>query len=69
MAHGEVGGRSIASLRADGFTDEAIERLIIVRQRYQHGEYSEETDESKRLLFAKWLYEHGKLGEGDESEQ
>ncbi len=56
--------RGISSLRADGFTDETIGRLIAVRIRYQRGEYSDETEESRRLLFARWLYEHGRIGEG-----
>ncbi|MBI3978163.1 MAG: hypothetical protein HY331_08260 [Chloroflexi bacterium] len=42
-------------------TDEAIDRLRAARVAYQQGRFSEQTLESKRLLFARWLYEHGRI--------
>lgn len=39
------------------------ERLKKVKEKYNNGKYSEETEESKRLDFAQWLYEHGRISE------
>ena len=58
-------GRSLAALRADGFSDDVITRLVSVRERYESGAYSEETIESKRLWFVRWLRENGKLSEDE----
>lgn len=50
-----------SSVELDGLSEETIERLRAVRAGYRLGRYSEETQESKRLLFARWLYEHGRI--------
>ncbi len=75
----EIGGKTVARsnkqalsnnadlslLRTNGFTDEQIDRLVVVRERYRRNEYSDETQESKRLLFVKWLCDHGRLDNGE----
>ncbi len=58
--------RQVASLRASGLTEQDIERLMLVRERYEQGAYSEETLESKRLLFVRWLYEQGRIRENED---
>lgn len=56
---------NILNLRASGFSEDEIYRAVIVRKRYEDGEYSDETLESKRLSFGQWLYEHGRINEGE----
>jgi hypothetical protein len=43
------------------FDPQEIARLIEERDRVARGELNEWTSEYKRLLFARWLYEHGQL--------
>lgn len=43
--------------------EQETERWKEVRERLKDGEFSEETLASKRLLFAKWLFEHGEVRE------
>ena len=43
------------------FTSEEAAKLMAARSRYLRGELNESTTERKRLLFARWLYQHGKL--------
>jgi hypothetical protein len=45
----------------EGFTTQEIASLVRVRQAVALGRFSETTQESKRLLFARWLAEHGRL--------
>ena len=46
-----------------GFTPFSAARLVALRRRYEQGEFRELTDEEKRLLFGRWLVEHGRLRE------
>jgi hypothetical protein len=50
-------------LRALGFSPQQAERLVALKLRYQRGEFRELTDAHKRLLFARWLFEHGRLSD------
>jgi hypothetical protein len=43
------------------FTSDETAKLVAARGRYLRGELNESTSEHKWLLFARWLYEHGKL--------
>ncbi len=45
----------------NGFTEDEVERLFMTRTRCEEGQYSEDTRESKRLQFARWLYQRGKI--------
>jgi hypothetical protein len=51
------------ALRSRGFSPPEADRLVRLRLTYQRGEFRELTDEQKRLTFARWLVEHGHLGE------
>ncbi len=53
--------RATVSLRALGFTPREAERLLALKLRYEHGDFREVTQEQKRLRFARWLVEHGRL--------
>jgi hypothetical protein len=44
-----------------GFTPREMADLLRVRSAFTRGRYSESTPEFKRLLFARWLVEHGRL--------
>jgi AraC-like DNA-binding protein len=59
---------SPATLR-DMFTPEELSRLCALRENfYTHAEYLERVIDGRRLEFARWLLENGKLSEGtDES--
>ncbi|MBF6589223.1 MAG: hypothetical protein IVW57_01675 [Ktedonobacterales bacterium] len=49
----------------DSFTPEELSRLNALRQNfYTHAEYLERVIDDRRLEFARWLLEHGKLSEG-----
>jgi hypothetical protein len=43
------------------FTSEEASKLMAARSRYLRGKLNESSTEHKRLLFARWLHEHGKL--------
>lgn len=49
------------TLATDIFTPDEAMRLVAARGRYVRGELDECTDEHRRLLFSRWLYEHGKI--------
>ena len=51
------------ALRAFGFSPQEAERLVALKLRYDRGEFRELTDARKRLLFARWLVEHGQLSD------
>ena len=53
------------SLRALGFSPREAERLVLLKVRYQRGDFQELSHGQKRLLFARWLVEHGRLSEGE----
>jgi len=44
-----------------GFTPEQVMDLFYLRRAVTQGRYSETTQESRRLMFARWLVEHGRL--------
>ena len=53
------------SLRALGFSPREAERLVQLRQHSERGAFRELTDVQKRLLFVRWLVEHGRLSEDE----
>lgn len=52
-------------LRAMGFTAHEAERLVMLKLRYLRGRFPQPTLPEKRLRFARWLVEHGRLNEGE----
>jgi hypothetical protein len=52
------------SLRACGFSPRQADCLVALKLRYNRGSFRELTTSQKRLLFVKWLVEHGRLHEG-----
>ena len=48
-------------LSVAGFNPEETTRLVAARRRAQEGELNEWTEDFKRLRFARWLYEQGRL--------
>jgi hypothetical protein len=56
--------RAVLGLRAIGFTPQEAARLVALKIRYERGgfrEVAEASQEQKRLRFARWLVEHGRL--------
>jgi hypothetical protein len=51
----------VRNLEHVGFSSEEIARLFIIKALYQGGAHHEATPEYKRLAFARWLYEQGRL--------
>jgi hypothetical protein len=50
---------------SDMFTPDELSRLDALRQNfYTHAEYLERVIDDRRLEFARWLLDHGKLSEG-----
>ena len=45
----------------EGFTPEETTRLLKVKQDVAHGRYTDITPEHRKLLFAQWLVQHGRL--------
>lgn len=53
-----------ASIENDDFTAEEKERLLALCQHFSaHPEYMETGLDERRLTFARWLVEHGRLSE------
>jgi hypothetical protein len=52
------------SLRACGFSPRQADQLVALKLRYNRGSFRELTVSQKRLLFVRWLVEHGRLNEG-----
>ena len=52
------------ALRAFGFSPRQAERLVALKMRYERGAFRELTTVQKRLLFVRWLVEHGRIGDG-----
>jgi len=48
-------------LATQGFSEDELKDILRLRRRFEVGNDYEITPEHKRLSFAKWLYEHGKL--------
>lgn len=60
-----VGPTALAlGLRHLGYTPREAERLVALKLRYVRGGFREVTDAQKRLLFARWLVDHGELSDG-----
>jgi hypothetical protein len=53
-------------LRANGFSWSESDRLLQLKLRFERGPFREVTDEQKRLEFAKWLVDHGRLNDRQE---
>jgi hypothetical protein len=51
----------VRNLAHAGFSGNEIIRLLRVKVRYQEGAYHEVTPEQRRLEFARWLYQQGRL--------
>jgi hypothetical protein len=51
------------SLRSHGFSPSEASRIVALRVRFERGEFRETTRAQKRLEFARWLVEHGRLTE------
>ena len=51
----------IRNLARVGFSSEEIAGLFSVKGLYHQGAYHEITPEYKRLAFARWLYQQGRL--------
>lgn len=48
----------------DTFTSAEFERLVALRRDFsEHAEHSELMMDPAQLEFARWLYEHGRIGE------
>lgn len=55
----ETGAIEIEEL--EGFTPEEVARMLKIKQRIGAGEFTDITDEYKKLLFVQWLIEHEKI--------
>lgn len=55
----EIGAVEIEAL--EGFTPEEVARMSKIKQRIGAGEFTDITDEYKKLLFVQWLIEHEKI--------
>jgi hypothetical protein len=51
----------VRNLEHVGFSSEQIACLFRIKALYQRGAYHEAALEYKRLAFARWLYEQGRL--------
>jgi len=51
----------VRNLEHVGFSSEQIASLLLIKVLYQRGAYHEASPEYKRLAFARWLYEQGRL--------
>ncbi len=51
------------ALRTFGFSSRQADRLVALKIRYERGAFRELTAAQKRLLFVRWLVEHGMLND------
>jgi hypothetical protein len=52
------------AILGDNFTTAELERLATLRRDFtEHAEHSEFMMDPAQLEFARWLYEHGRIGE------
>lgn len=49
------------ALRTQGFSSQEADRIVALRRRYERGEFAHVSTAQKRLVFARWLVEHGRL--------
>lgn len=52
------------ALRACGFSSRQADGLVALKLRYERGVFRELTVAQNRLLFVRWLFEHGRLDDG-----
>ncbi|HKP52770.1 MAG TPA: hypothetical protein VJ183_08950 [Chloroflexia bacterium] len=57
----ETGPVKVEIEEVEGFTPEEVARMVKVKQAISRGRYTDITDEHKKFLFVRWLYEHNKL--------
>lgn len=57
------------ALRACGFSPRQAERLVALKLRYERGAFREQIIAQNRLLFVRWLVEHGRLDDGLAAEE
>lgn len=50
-------------LRARGFSPWEANCLVALKLRYERGDFREVSDAHKRLAFARWLVDHGRLSD------
>lgn len=53
------------ALRGMGFSPTEANRLVALKLRRERGGFDDPTDTQKRLLFARWLVQNGRLSEGE----
>jgi hypothetical protein len=51
----------VQQLEQEGFSQEQIDSLLVLRALYTHGVYHEDDPERKRREFIRWLYLQGRL--------
>jgi hypothetical protein len=56
-------GVSVEILKDHGLTDEAVARLMLLRETYPYLEFCETEQEWQRLRFLRWRIHHGDLGD------
>jgi hypothetical protein len=62
---GMIGPTALAlGLRRRRFSPPEAERLVALKLRFMRGGLRDVTHELKRLRFARWLVDHGRLDEG-----
>ncbi len=58
------GGNRRPATLSGNFTSDEVARLMDLRRNFHaHGEYLERVIDQRRLEFARWLLDHGKLTE------
>ena len=57
---GPIEAESVAVV-LEGFTPDEVARLMEARRKVAAGEYSDVTEEHRKLLFVQWLIEHDLL--------
>ena len=53
------------ALRGLDFSPDEANRLVALKLRCERGDLDDPTDAQKRLLFARWLFQNGRLSEGE----
>ena len=55
---------AVRALRACGFSSRQADNLVALKLRYERGAFREQSAAQNRLLFVRWLVEHGRLDDG-----
>ncbi len=50
--------------RTCGFSPRQADRLVALKIQYERGAFRELTTAQKRLLFVRWLIQHGRISDG-----